>query len=264
MQLSPGPRKTANLSQSVRKQLNMYAMAASAAGVGILVGAQLVEAKIIYTPADIHINVNGGLVKLDLNHDGITDALFKATYHHNAKTLIGRLTMYDPFTNSLFGFVPVVSRNLVCAAALPKGRRIGKGTGFQGGADGPMASGGYATFAGSSSGGPWKSSAKRGYLGLRFNIKGKAHYAWVRVERVDSSKRFHYPAVITGYAYETIAGKGIVAGATKDTDESNIQQPDAALSTPTSDTPQPATLGALALGAHGLSIWRRDEEAIGQ
>ena len=45
-----GPRKTANLSQSTNHQLRMYALAASAAGVGILTLAQVAEAKIVYTP----------------------------------------------------------------------------------------------------------------------------------------------------------------------------------------------------------------------
>jgi hypothetical protein len=231
----------------------MYALAASAAGVGILAGALPVEAKIIYTSADIHIHALGGTVKLDLNHDGITDVSFQATYHHNSRTFGGQLTMYDPFTNALFGFVAVASHHLVMAAALPKGRKIGPGAAFQGNADGPMALGGYATFGGTISYGPWNSPTKRGYLGLRFAIKGKAHYAWVRVERV-ASKRFHYPAVITGFAYENIPGKAIIAGATKGPDD----EPTASRKT---YTPGPATLGALALGAPGLSIWRREESA---
>ena len=41
-------RKTAKLSESIHQQLSMYALAASAAGVGML--AQPAEAKIVYTP----------------------------------------------------------------------------------------------------------------------------------------------------------------------------------------------------------------------
>jgi hypothetical protein len=43
-------RAPSKLSDSVHHQLNMYALAASAAGVGILALAQTAEAKIIYTP----------------------------------------------------------------------------------------------------------------------------------------------------------------------------------------------------------------------
>jgi hypothetical protein len=64
-------------------------------------------------------------------------------------------------------------------------------------------------------------------------------------------------AVLTGYAYETIPGKAIVAGQTKGTDDIS-EGPDAAL---IPNSPQPAVLGALALGAPGLSIWRREQSA---
>jgi hypothetical protein len=49
MKRSSGPRKTANFSRSIHQQLNMYALAAGAAGVGVLALAQPAEAKIVYT-----------------------------------------------------------------------------------------------------------------------------------------------------------------------------------------------------------------------
>jgi hypothetical protein len=71
MNRSSGPRKTANLSDSVHHQLNKYALAAGAAGVGALALAQPAGAKIVYTPA--HIGIGLRKVGIDLNHDGITD-----------------------------------------------------------------------------------------------------------------------------------------------------------------------------------------------
>jgi hypothetical protein len=50
----------------------MYALAASAAGVGILALGQVAEAKIVYTPANVSINPQVPY-KLDLNHHGIAD-----------------------------------------------------------------------------------------------------------------------------------------------------------------------------------------------
>ena len=50
MNRSSGPRKTADLCNSSQQYLNMYAIAASAAGVGMLALAQPVAAKIVYTP----------------------------------------------------------------------------------------------------------------------------------------------------------------------------------------------------------------------
>jgi hypothetical protein len=68
-----------------------------------------------------------------------------------------------------------------------------------------------------------------------------------------SAKGGRIKAVLLGYAYETIAGKAIIAGATSGPDDA---EPAASLNTPTSE---PATLGTLAMGAPGLSIWRREE-----
>jgi hypothetical protein len=73
MRASPKPRKTANLSKSIHQQLSMYALAASAAGVGALCFAKPAEARIVYTPAHVAIKPNGGLFRIDLNHDGIPD-----------------------------------------------------------------------------------------------------------------------------------------------------------------------------------------------
>ena len=81
MKHSSGPRKTAsNLSESVHQRLNMYALAASAAGVGVLALAQPAEAKIIYTPAHKSI---GAKTFLDLNHDGVHD--FKFIYSRTVR-----------------------------------------------------------------------------------------------------------------------------------------------------------------------------------
>jgi hypothetical protein len=66
-------------------------------------------------------------------------------------------------------------------------------------------------------------------------------------------------ATLTGYAYETVPNKPITAGKTKGLDEASIEEPNAAL---TMSTPEPATLARLAMGAPGLSIWRREESAV--
>jgi hypothetical protein len=47
---SCGPRKTADLSESVHQQLNMYTLAAGAAGVSLLCLTPPCDAKTIYTP----------------------------------------------------------------------------------------------------------------------------------------------------------------------------------------------------------------------
>jgi hypothetical protein len=100
------------------------------------------------------------------------------------------------------------------------------------------------------------------YLGLKFKIKGKIHFGWARLSVVG---RQRITATLTGYTYETIPGKAIKAGQTKGTadDPTNSDLgPDASLNSFISDTQQPATLGALAMGAPGLSIWRREESEL--
>ena len=73
-----------------------------------------------------------------------------------------------------------------------------------------------------------------------------------RVQRVPLT------AVLTGYAYETIPNKAIIAGQTKEQVDSSVGQPDAA--SPAAPT-EPASLGALAVGAPALSVWRREGSA---
>lgn len=55
---SSQPRKVTNLSDSTTRQLRTYALAASAAGVGVLALTQPVEAEIVYTPAHHMIHAN--------------------------------------------------------------------------------------------------------------------------------------------------------------------------------------------------------------
>ena len=69
MKRSRSARIAADLSASVHHQLNMYVLAASAAGVGMLALAQPAEAKIVYTPAHVILHSNS-VFNLDLNHDG--------------------------------------------------------------------------------------------------------------------------------------------------------------------------------------------------
>jgi hypothetical protein len=89
---------------------------------------------------------------------------------------------------------------------------------------------------------------------LQFLIEGKVHFGWARLNV--SCRGTDVFAILTGYAYETIPGKSIIAGATKGPDDA---APTASFTMP---TPEPVTLGALAMGAPGLSIWRRKELAL--
>jgi hypothetical protein len=250
MKASPLHRKTANLSASTNHQLQMYALVTSAAGVAMLASAQSAEAKIIYTPANVRIVANAGLVRIDFNHDGIADfALSNRSIRQSFGTSEGLGVLPSRQANEIWGAHTYSSGvQVLCAAALPKGTKVGPKGAFQ--QDPPGL--GMAWYGIHGFYGRWL-HVKLAYLGVKFLIKGKTHFGWARV-KVDTQQK-PFAATLTGYAYETIPGKPIIAGATKGPDDA---EPTAALS---SHTPEPATLGALALGAPGLSIWRREEPA---
>jgi hypothetical protein len=100
--------------------------------------------------------------------------------------------------------------------------------------------------------GPW-ANAKNRYAGVKFLVGGATHYGWVRM----SVGNWHKgrKVTITGYAYETTPNKTIVEGhISGPAERSRLDSSDRLVS-------RPVTLGMLALGAEGLNIWRREENA---
>jgi hypothetical protein len=245
MKRSFPPRTTAKRSKSIGQQLNTYALTASAAGVGALALAQPAEAKIVYTPAHVQIPFCDTF-NLDLNHDGISDFTFYACSSGHAGGM-GLLTTSQ--ANFIWG-----EKN--SASALKPGFEIRPNKAHFQPKHGVMAFWGCNTSINHtcSSGGNWL-NVKNRYLGFQFLIKGKVHYGWARLTVTFKQK---ITATLTGYAYETVPNKPIIAGKTKGLDNANIAEPNAALSI---RDPKTATLGALALGAPGLSIWQREEPA---
>jgi hypothetical protein len=255
MKRSSGPRKTANLSESIHQHLNMYAISATAAGVSLLALVQPSEAKIVYTPVH-HVILSHSRFSLDLNHDGITDFTINS---NTVPTNVSLMNVFSLHQNRVWGGVEV-------ASALPAGVRVGPNQAkFQKGK--PPCSSSYAgpckfmqfchfTSFGIFCSGPW-ANATKGYLGLKFHIKAEIHFGWARLHRKTAEPLVHW--VLTGYAYETIPNRPIVTGKTEGTDEADVEESNATLTMP---TPEPATLGALAMGAPGLSIWRRKETAL--
>jgi hypothetical protein len=261
MKRSSRPRKTvSNLPETVHQQLNMYALAAGAAGVGMLALVQSAEAKIIYTPANVHIGINQHY-NLDLNHDRIIDFTIKDSFFGN-----GKCTTFAEIREKANGVngVVVVPRHGVFAAALFQGAKIGGSQNFLGSYRAMEIYNRYTSshVCKHNSFGSWFNVTNR-YLGLKFVIHGKTHYGWARLTVNKSGHSF--VAQLTGYAYETIADKSIVAGQTHANadDPTNLSsRPGASLSNPSPDTPQPLSLGMLALGAQGVPLWRRKESAL--
>jgi len=250
MKRSSGPRKTVELSDPIHQQLNMYAFAAGAAGVSVLALTQPSEAKIVYTAT--HKIIHGPIDRynLDLNHNGMTDFILTESYSCD----IGGCAYF-------LGAIAARSNNGVAvgrqplARALRPGARIGFNQHFLSG-NRPMVSVVVYSTGKYRQGGYWINVRNR-YLGVKFKIKGKFHFGWARLSvKVQKAK---ITATLTGYAYETIPNKAIIAGQTKGPDDNTIEEASATLTVPAS---QPATLGMLALGAPALSIWRREELAL--
>jgi len=232
-------RTIAKHSNSTQQRLNSYALMAAAAGVGAVALTQPVQAKIVYTPTH-HVIGKNGRYKLDLNHDKITDITLVETYGCNTDYCYGRLSAIPAGGNGVEGKKGFLS--IPYAYALNHGALVGPKQPFSGQL---MASDNMGTL------GQWL-NVTNGYLGLQFKIKGKTHYGWARLSVTD--KNTVITATLTGYAFETIANKAIVAGQTKGPDQDKSAEQ--ANASPTGD---PTTLGLLAMGSPGLSIWRREQ-----
>lgn len=249
-------KKSSNFSSSVQQLMSSYTIAAGVAGVTMLAMARPSEAEVVYTPANQNIG-HSGFYNLDLNHDGITDfvilergvpQVFGTFQELDAKPEIGN-QVNCPESACISSFSN--------AAALSEGAEIGSNPRPHGwmGQFVPMAF--EELFAKNGSlyyGFEWANVNNR-YLGLKFKIGGETHYGWARL-----SVTFHgktgglrtWEAHLSGYAYETVANQSIQAGQTTDAKD--------AKSSPSAPTFAPTkTLGALALGAQGLALWRREE-----
>jgi hypothetical protein len=242
MKRSPRPSKT--LSDSLHQRLNSYALAASAAGVGALALSQPASAKVIYTAANVTIPLFTS-VPLDLNHDGVNDlSFYRGAWASGESIRVAALQ-----TNAVAGYS--TSGKRAAAFALRRRVNIGPKLGFQGGTRIVMWN--FINISTEASSlGQWR-NVKNRYLGVRFKINGRTHYGWARLN-VAVDIRGDITATLTGYAYETIPNKPIVAGVTKGPDADQL-----APASLQSDSPKPPSLGALALGAPALSIWRREE-----
>jgi len=254
MKRSPGPRTTSILSDAVLRHLNGYALAAAAAGVGLLALSSPGEAEIIYTQAH---EVGFRHYLLDLNNDGIPDFTLLASEACDESRCRSELGIYSaPPPNAVAG-------KGQWAAVLWPGDKIGPKRRSWGAIVIEEAT----TSAGVRSGfsGAWANGGKGfkdHYLGLKFLINGQLHYGWARLTTTGG---WPHLAVLTGYAYETIPGKSIIAGQKKEAlvepDEKD-SGPGASLANPLPDIPLPESLGMLALGAQGVPLWRGTESAV--
>jgi hypothetical protein len=220
--------------ESLEQALDRYSLAASAVGLSVLALASPADASVVFTQVHRQITPDHEFF-LDLNHDGIND--FGV---YDVSLGVGVIPL-QPGAAMLQGGGCNPSPG---AAALKAGAQIGKAQFFEASAT-CMAS---FSLDGSFSDGAWPGAVNR-FLGLKFEISGQTHFGWARL----SVTRSPYTATLTGYAYETVPDRTIIAGKTSDAAT--------ALSVPATPDRQPATAGVLALGSPGLALWRREESA---
>jgi hypothetical protein len=222
-------RKPTYLPQSLNHRLNSYALAASAAGVGLLALPHPTEAKVVYTHAHVVLAPRSNShYYLDLNHDGIKDFTFSHFYFYSTTSQFwASVVQMSPYKSNGNG---VAGNNF--ASALRAGVKVGPRDNFS--KWGFMAwARGTGRSQNSSFTGAWANGGKglsNRYVGLQFSIKGKVHYGWARV----NVSKFRFRTTLTGYAYETIPNKPIITGKTKGPDVMPI--------------PEAGTLGHLVLG----------------
>jgi hypothetical protein len=233
MSRAPQSRKTLRISDSLDRQLNTYALAASAAGVSVLALAPASEAKVVYTNAHETIGAHVPLY-IDLNHDGIKDFLLRTTYYAGTSGFQVGLDAagYRNANNVVAGRrVSDSSYFFSAASALPAGARIGPKRKFP--VHHPLMAEelfkkNVRTSSGYSDLGPWASKGEGvsdRYLGLKFVVDGKVHYGWARLSVTlgHHRQRGDVSGTLTGYAYETVPNKPIIAGQTKGPDMITVQ-----------------------------------------
>ena len=236
-------KPASSLASSLEHRLSGYALAASAAGVSLAVLGQPAEARIIYTTAHevsmCAFRSQGKMIELDLNHDGKKD--FSLVNSGNSYIGGCNLSVLAPDRrNEVWG--STVGR--IYASALPPGAEIGPNSKFRPNRHWLMV-GNYSRYVSGTlyfTSGQWNNVRNR-YLGLKFLIFGKIHYGWARLS-VSVPSHTQVNAVLTGYAYETVPNKPIIADKTKGPDVIAIQG---------------ATLGHLARGASAIPAWRARE-----
>jgi hypothetical protein len=238
-------------------RMKLYSLAAAAASVSTLALAQPAEAKVIITNKNIPIPVcfypHFCPVSVDLNNDGITDLEFQIGTNFGASGGISYLSVKAIAGNQVVG-QGGTHNNRGYVSALMRSAKIGPSAHFQGKAGEfyLMEEEGCSQGSCGPPIGKWGGNHPNRFVGVKFKINGATHYGWVRVTVTTSTERYYVSGTITEYGYETIANKLVLAGLPS----KNVRDDEA------SESNAGPSLGALALGANGLVLWRREEAPV--
>jgi len=249
----PLGRPPFNFSKSLQQRLNMYGLAASAAGVGLLALAQPSEAKIVHHQIGVALEGNENY-PFNPAHQAVAPFSVVGSFINRSSEWWNRVWLRP---NTQYAGALLAKNQFV--GDLHAGEVIGQRRPFGEGA----ASGLLFTY-GPYGGGTLKhhkgnfTFGHSDYVGFKFNIAGKPHFGWLRM-RVSIHA---FPgekmtvAHLRDFAYETVPGKSIKAGQTNNAEDTSDEASNASLAAPAH---APAALGMLALGAPALSIWRRED-----
>jgi hypothetical protein len=207
------------------RALTTAAKAIAAVGFGVLALPQMADAEVVFTPINTHFSAPNGHFSVDFNNDGIADIKLAASSRMATNTGFESLEAYGLQRGN------GIAVKKKYAYAGRGGQELGSSAHFSSLAI--MASRHFNT-KGSSHNGYWQDVKSRRFLGVKFLINGETHFGWVRFSMASDSG-----ATITGYAYETIPNKPIIAGL------GNDGQP----VPETLASPAPGSLGDLAAGA---------------
>lgn len=170
------------------------------------------QARIVYTQTNQTITGPDQTLAIDLNHDGVTDVTIQQTmdtmgcYYDWVAAVPSAGNAIDSNYQALDGY---------WATALNMGALIWQGspyapglaimTDVYGGIGCPFSHGG----------GFWGNAGPH-YLGIAFVKNGRVRYAWAQLQVTfsNSQRSRSLTTTLTGYAYQTIAGKPIAAGKT--------------------------------------------------
>jgi hypothetical protein len=159
-------------------------------------------------------------LNLDINNDGTNDFVF-VNYRGTRAPIF-----YFLYASGLHAGNNILATGSQ-AAALPSGAKIGSSRSFAGKAS--MAFGEFGSYFGN-----WANTENR-YLGLEFSLNGQEHFGWAEFSVLAGPG---ITGTLEGYAYDSVPNQSLLAGQT-------------------SATPEPGTLGLLALGSLGLAFWRK-------
>ena len=223
------PREAVTLKEHIGRRLSAYALAAGTAGMGVLALVQPLEAEIIYSNSAFPFGGGQGEGDIDINGDGVVD--FFGLGSSIGRTFNSGRSEYRRVNADFFAHTGggIVSRPLAAGAVIGPSQHFVRGT---------SASRNWFVISGSARsydtrGGPWLNKAD--FLGFRFTSDGQLHYGWADFSLSPFGGSFG------PYAYDTVPNQSILAGQT-------------------SSTPEPGTLGLLALGSLGLGFWRRKKQ----